>query len=308
MHKFIPERPRYRKERIWVGYPLLAVFALLFLLHILDQYTALPLDNLWIRLFAAPVIFLVPTVIFLLLRGQGYGRVLRLRAPRAIHIPLLLSALIALLSGCILLSILCKGIETLGNSAAQYESVSFSSPAEGVLAAVTIAILPALLEELLFRGIVVAEYERRGAFRSLLMSALLFALCHFDLRNLLVYLFSGALLALVLYATNSLISVMLLHVCYNVASLFGQRYLNALYHFTGSVELFLFLLILLLLASAVLLMRFAAMLYRKRDQEGERDPQRAVPYNVQFYTVLDALKDPPLVFCLLLAILGFILF
>ncbi|MBE6702053.1 MAG: CPBP family intramembrane metalloprotease [Ruminococcaceae bacterium] len=306
MHKFIPERPKYRKERLWVGFPLLTVFSLLFLFRILDRYTGFSLDSIWAKLIAIPVVFLIPTIVFLLLRGQGYSRVLRLRAPHAIHIPLLLSAFVSLLSGCILLSILCGGIETLGNSSVQYEAVRISDPMQGVLLTFILAICPAILEELLFRGIVTAEYERRGAMRGVLMSALLFALCHFDLRNLLVYLFSGVLFALVLFATDSLFCTMLLHIFYNIASLFGQRYLNAFYHFTGSVELFLFLLILLLLLSLILFLRFAAMLYRRRERNGQSNPQRDVPRNVQFYTILDALKDPPVVLCILLSILGFI--
>jgi membrane protease YdiL (CAAX protease family) len=306
MSKLIPERPLYQKERLIVGYPTLAVFSLLFLVRMLGSYVFDVKGSLLLKLGSLLVVFLLPTVIFLLMRGQGYGRVLRLRATRVSHIPFLIAAFLALLCGCILLSLLCGGIDSLGNSATTYETASPTTPLYGICMTVVLAIFPALLEEFFFRGIVVAEYERRGGIRAVLMSALLFSLCHFDLRNFPVYLFSGVLLVLVLFATDSLLATALLHVLYNVVSLFGQRYLNALYEITGSIELFLFLLIFVFLLSLLLLFRSGALLYRARVQSGQGDPRRDVPWNVQFYTILDALSDPPVVLCILISIAGFI--
>lgn len=307
MSKLIPERPLYRKERLWAGYPTLAVFLLLFVLRLLSSRSDLPLDALWLKLPALLVVFLLPTLVFILLRGQGYTRVLRLRLPRGTHTPFLLAAFFTLLFGCILLSILFGGTNSLGNSATAYETAPTATPLTALASVAVLALLPALLEECFFRGILVAEYERRGAIRAVLMSALLFALCHFDLHNLPVYLFSGALLAAVVLATDSLFASVLLHICYNIASLFGQRYLNALYDFTGGVELFLFILIVALLLSLLFFFRAGARLYRLREQAGQKDPRRDVPWNVQFYTILDALTDPPTVLCLIASVVGFIL-
>lgn len=306
MSKLIPERPLYQKERLIVGYPTLAVFALLFLVRMLANHVLDETDSLLLKLLAILTVFVLPITVFLMLRGQGYGRVLRLRAPRVSHLPLLIFAFFALISGCILLSLLCGGIDSLGNSATTYEAAFAPDPLYGICMAVVLAILPAILEEFFFRGVVVAEYERRGGVRACLMSALLFSLCHFDLRNLPVYLFSGVLFVLVLLATDSLFATVLLHMCYNIVSLFGQRYLNAFYDITGSIELFLFLLILILLLSLLLFFRSAAKLYRLRAQGGQGDPRRAVPWNVQFYTILDALCDPPVVLCILISVAGFI--
>ena len=308
MPKLIPERPRYSKERIWVGYPALAVFLLLFSVRLLDHLLDLPFSSVWLKLLGFPVVFLLPTVIFCLLRGYGYARILRIRPPRALHIPFLISAFFALFCGALLLSILCGGIDSLGNSATAYETEPAPNFFYGAGMVLGLAVIPAVMEELFFRGIVAAEYERRGSGRAVLMSALLFALCHFDLNNLPVYLFSGVLFALVLFATDSLIATMILHVCYNLVSLLGQRYLNAFYDITGSIELFLFLLILILLIALVLFFRFGAKLYHSRVQNGLSDPRRAVPRNVQFYTTLDALCDPRILLCIAISVVGIILF
>lgn len=306
MSKLIPERPLYQKERLIVGYPTLAVFVLLFSVRMLGSYVFDAKSSLLLKLVALLAVFVLPTVIFLMLRGQGYGRVLRLRATRVNQLPFLIAAFFTLFCGCILLSLLCGGIDSLGNSATVYETPPAPNPIYGICMTVVLAILPALLEEFFFRGIVAAEYERRGGIRAVLMSALLFSLCHFDLHNLPVYLFSGVLFMMVLFATDSLLATILLHMLYNIVSLFGQRYLNALYEITGSIELFLFILILIFLLAALLLFRSGALLYRLRVQNGQGDPRRDVPWNVQFYTILDALCDPPVILCILLSIVGFI--
>lgn len=307
MPELFPQRPKYAKERILFGYPVLAAFVLLLLLRLADRCTALSLDSPAIMLLLSCLVFLLPSLVFIRARGQGYTRLLHFHRPYAAHIPLLISAFFALFAGALLLSILCGGTESLGNSTTVYEHITPSSVWSAIAWIPTLAIIPAILEELLFRGILCTELDRRGALRTVLVSALLFSLIHFDLANLPVYFYAGVLLALVLYATDSLPATMLLHALYNLASLLGQRYLNAFYAFTGSVELFLFFLILVLLASLLFFCRACAKLYSMRAQDGLRAPRRDIPRHVQLYTMLDALGCWPVLACIALSVLGFIL-
>ncbi|MBQ2773222.1 MAG: CPBP family intramembrane metalloprotease [Clostridia bacterium] len=307
MSKWIPERPPYKKERRTVGFMALAAFLLLFFYRLFAD--RLPFASVtWLN---APVVacvaFLLPALAYVCFRGNGYTAALRLHFPRGRCTPLMIAAFFALFSGCLLLSLLTGGMETLGNSVLSFDTAQPEGAFEAFLLLIGGAILPALLEEFFFRGIIAVEYERRGAFRAVLMSALLFALLHFDISNLLSYLYAGVLLCLVLYATNSLWATVILHVLYNVLSLVAQRYLNALYEYTGTVQLFLFIFVVILLASLLFFCRACARIYRMRDEQGIQDPRRAVPYNVQFHTVLDALSDPAIILCFALSIAGFIL-
>ncbi|MBQ8341090.1 MAG: CPBP family intramembrane metalloprotease [Clostridia bacterium] len=306
MANLIPERPLYRRERLIVGFPLLVAFALTLLARLLFDLLPLPALPELLKLLPMIAALLVPALIFWMLRGGRYTRYMRFHAPRVTHLPFLISSFFVLLSGSLLLSMLFGGTETLGNSTVAFEAVHCDGPLDTVLKVLVTAVVPALTEELFFRGIVVTEYERRGAIRAVLMSALTFSLCHFDLRNLPVYLFSGVLFALVLFATDSLIATMLLHLCYNLFSLFGQQYLNAFYSITGGVELFVFSLIVVLLLSLVIFCGLGSRIYHLREQGGRKDPRRSVPWNVQFYTILDALSDPPLLLCLVISVVGFI--
>ena len=307
MPSWLPPRPRYAKEHALFPYPLLAAFVLLFALRVADRYLGLSLNASTRSLLLPVIVFLLPALVFIRVRGKGYTRSLRLRRPYAMHLPLLLCAVLALFCGGTLLSILFGGIESLGNSQIIYEESTPQSVWAMLAAIPVLAVIPAVLEELLFRGVLCAELERRGTLRAILLSALFFALIHFDAANLLVYFFAGILLALTLYATDSLIATMILHAAYNLLSLFAQRFLTAFYTFTGSVELFLFFFILIFLVALLLFCRECARLYKMRDEHNLRPPRRAVPRNVQIYTLIDACCEWPVVLCVLLSIIGFII-
>ena len=306
MSKLFPDRPLYRREWLIVGYPVLAAFLLLFVIRLLGLYLPLPTGSLLFKTVCELLVFALPFSVFFALRGKEYRRALRLRAPKKQNVAFLTAAFFTLLAGSVLLSSLWQGGTSLGNSATVFESVDAATPQAAVAALLALAVLPAVLEELFFRALLVAEYERRGAVRAVLMSAFLFSLSHFDVRNLVLYFCSGVLLALVLLATDSIWATVILHALYNALLLFGQRYLNALYRFTGSPELFLFLVILLLLIALLAFCKCGAKLYRARAQAEQKNPRRDVPRHVQLYTTLDALLDPPILICAVIAVIGFI--
>lgn len=79
------------------------------------------------------------------------------------------------------------------------------------------AAVPAVCEELLFRGVAFSAFERRGTRFGLWMSSILFALMHGNLFGLPAYLLVGAVSAYVVYALDSLYAGMLFHTVYNAA-------------------------------------------------------------------------------------------
>lgn len=307
MAKFFPPRPRYEREHATFGYGVLAAFLLLFLARLADKLLPIDLGAPYIKAAISLVVFLLPSLIYIKSKGRGYIRSMRFHRIYPAHILLLVFAFLVLFFGTTLLSILFGGTESLGTSTTAFEHIAPDSIWSALLMIPTLAVLPAILEELLFRGILCTELDRRGMLRTLLLGSFLFSLIHFDLSNLAVYFFAGVLLTLVLYATDSLLATMLLHAAYNLLALFSQRYLNAFYRFTGSVALFLFIWILLFLLSLLLFSREAAKLYRLRVKENIKQPRRNIPRDVQLYTLLDALCTPAVLLCIALAITGFII-
>ena len=91
------------------------------------------------------------------------------------------------------------------------------------------AIMPACIEELLFRGVVYGGYRKAGTkFMSVMLSAMMFGIMHMNLNQALYAFVLGILLALLVEATGSLFSSMLFHFIYNAQSCCAMFLLEAI--------------------------------------------------------------------------------
>lgn len=81
-------------------------------------------------------------------------------------------------------------------------------------------IIPALCEELFFRGIIFSEYRNYGTSTAVIISAITFAMLHFSLSNFFIYLFAGLLFGFVTAMTRSIIPAVALHLLSNYLSIF----------------------------------------------------------------------------------------
>lgn len=81
------------------------------------------------------------------------------------------------------------------------------------------AVVPATVEEFVFRGIAYGGYRKSGTkFMAVILSALMFGLMHMNLNQALYAFVIGILLALLFEATNSIWTTMLFHFIYNAQS------------------------------------------------------------------------------------------
>lgn len=259
------------------------------------------------------MIFLLPAAIWCRFSGERYIANLRLRlfAPRALI--LILAAALLMISGGLLIGVGFGGLESLSENFSLYDT--FISRDNGTVPTrlyliLAYAVLPAVCEEFVFRGILCHEYERGGVLRAVVVSSVFFALLHFNVVGLPVYLFSGAILALTLYATRSLFGAMLAHFLYNIFGLFGQPYMSTLYRITGSAEFFLFLVGFTFLISAAVFCGEAAHLYRNYLYRGVsadyRQPVRTEPAQIRD-SYLSVIKTPSAILCFALYILAILI-
>ncbi len=259
---------------------VLATYILLFLSKIIDM-TILNRENEYSAIVILQMmIFLLPGAIWARFSGDSYVSRLRLRLPRLGSVPLIISASALMISGGLLISMLFGGMEALSGGFTLYDT--FISKDDGTVPvklylALAYAVIPAICEEFVFRGILCLEYERGGVTRAVLLSSLFFGMLHFSLANLPVYLFAGVILALTLYATRSLIGAMLVHLLYNLFGLFGQPYLNALYNLTTGTGFFIFMIVTVFLLSAAIFCGEASRLYKKYLYLGYDASYRGVP-------------------------------
>ena len=245
---------------------VLATYILLLLSKLIDIALINRENEYYSIVLLQMMILLLPGAIWCKFSGEQYLSGLRLRLFGADSLLLILSSALLMTSGGMLLTVLFGGAEALSGSFSLYDT--FISKDNGtvpnaIYLILAYAALPAICEEFVFRGILCHEYERGGVLRAVLLSSLFFALLHFDLAHLPVYLFAGILLAMTLYATRSLFGAILAHFLYNIFGLFGQPYMSNLYQMTGNSSLFLILIAAVMLISAAVFCGEAARLYRR---------------------------------------------
>ena len=78
-----------------------------------------------------------------------------------------------------------------------------------------VACLPGFIEETLYRGIMLSSFRKRSALNGIVISALSFGLMHMNFNQMLYAVYLGIVFALVVEATGSIVSTMILHMLFN---------------------------------------------------------------------------------------------
>lgn len=303
-------------ENKYAAWLIFSVYALLLLSRVIDTFF-LTAENAYLStILLQLLIFPIPAYLYIRLRGNALKGRLALRPPALSHLFLLLSAILMLICGCTLLALVC-GMMNAQPSFTLYDT--FASLHDGTAEAsirlvLAYGLLPAFCEELLFRGILCAEYENRGILYASFLSSLFFAFLHFDLSALPVYLFAGLLLAAVRYVTRSTVAAMIVHLGYNLFGIFVQAGLSGYCRSTGSLGLLVILLIaLLLLSSAFFCGEVSRILKRRGTRDYLDDPAalstpglNTVPKGARLITLRNAFACPQALAALLLWLLGVI--
>lgn len=139
------------------------------------------------------------------------------------------------------------------------------------------AVVPATVEEFVFRGIAYGGYRKSGTkFMAVMLSALLFGLMHMNLNQALYAFVIGILLALLFEATNSIWTTMLFHFIYNAQScclmflieaIMPGYYQDAANTAVGGEELLMMISMYLIIAAVTTPLAFC-MLYKIAKNEG----------------------------------------
>lgn len=139
-----------------------------------------------------------------------------------------------------------------------------------------ICIIPAICEEIFFRGVITNAYEVYGKNFAIIMSALVFSLFHFDIQNFIAPLLLGILFGYILEYTNSIYAAMAAHLTNNIVALISARYVNnIIFNYLwqtdisreiGSLELFI---IILLVAISIISLIFIRYIFKYFKKESE---------------------------------------
>lgn len=301
------------KSAAWL---VLAIYALLLLSRLVDTYFLTRENQYLSTILLQLMLFPIPAYLYIRLRGKELVSKLALRPPGLSHLFLIISSILMLISGCTLLGLIC-GMMNAQPSFTLYDtfaSIHDGSAGASIRLILAYGLLPAFCEELVFRSILCAEYEKYGILYSSLLSSLFFAFLHFDLTALPVYLFAGFLLAAVRYVTRSAIASMIVHLGYNLFGIFVQAGLSGYCRSTGSIGLLVILLIaLLLLSSAFFCGEVSRILKRRGTRDLLDDPKalstpglNAIPWRKWPVVLRDAFASPQAVGAVVLWLFGVI--
>ena len=193
------------------------VFLISILLSVVVAF--LPLDFLVerpaLQIIFSQLILVLPSVIYMVVHKLPYAETVRFKKMKA-----------ADMAWCILFGILVQPVLTLLNAFSMVFSTNTTStfmmalseqvPFLGAL--LLMAVIPAVLEESVYRGVFYNEYSKLNPWKAALLSGFLFGLMHGNINQFCYAAVMGILFALLIEATGSILSTMLVHFWINAGS------------------------------------------------------------------------------------------
>ena len=198
-------------------------------------------------------VFMLPSIFYVRARSLDVRNSLRLRLPSPDKLPLILLSSVALILTEILISALSS---EMGGSVYEnrYSYAADAGADTAVYYAVCYALIPALCEELLFRGIIMSEYQRSSILSAVVMNSIFFCILHADVRSLPFTFIAGVVLSVCTYAANSVIAAFFVHLFYNLFAIFGGEATDRVLSSIGLLTL------IIILTGAALLLTLALAL------------------------------------------------
>ncbi|MEJ1167426.1 CPBP family intramembrane glutamic endopeptidase [Variovorax sp. CCNWLW235] len=135
---------------------------------------------------------------------------------------LIVPPVLLLVPGLMVVIVTAMNLLVLVAPLSAWEESMFSRMADGSVAAtLAVCVMAPLLEEMLFRGIVLRGFlQRYSRWQAILGSALLFGVAHMNIYQFVVGLVLGTVLGWLYERTRSLIPCIALHAAYNTGTIF----------------------------------------------------------------------------------------
>ena len=122
-----------------------------------------------------------------------------------------------------------------------------------LISLISLVILPAICEELVYRGVIFKGLKKHGKAFSIILTAIMFAIFHFSYQQLIYPLLFGLLLSLVMWFEDNIIYTMILHATNNFLSITRSYFnINLVFNHWSYIVLAILLLIAFLCVVIVL--------------------------------------------------------
>ena len=180
-------------------------------------------ENLFLTVSVVNVIiFILPAAIYYLLSGRKLHSQIFISGIKSKYIIFIIFVSLMFLCGNLLIKYFFYDILGITVKATGYiEASSLEGHAKSSIV-IALCIVPAICEELIFRGVVLTEYRHYGAFNAVFISSLGFAMMHFSFSEFIPVFFSGVILGFMTLICRSVFPAMLLHALNNYINIFGN--------------------------------------------------------------------------------------
>ncbi len=167
--------------------------------------------SLYTSLAVTQAMIILPLLLVFLCHKKNPFAGIRWKIPPVLAFPLILLVTVC----CYPLIALCNMISMLftTNTASELSLLALDAPLWKNF--LFMAVLPACMEELMFRGMYFHGYRKAGVWKGIFLSALLFGLMHMNANQFCYAFVLGVIMALVVEATGSLWSSVFVHLLVN---------------------------------------------------------------------------------------------
>ena len=172
------------------------------------------------------LIILLPSLLFIKAKGRSIKKTLRLNKIGLRQIILVIG--ITILTYPIAVFFF-SFLLTIINLFREITPSSVPMPHDGLQYLISffiIAVSPGICEEVLFRGVMLDSYSKTGYKKSIIITALLFGMFHFNILNFIGPTILGIVFGIMVYKTNSIYSSMIGHTVNNGIALTLGFFLN----------------------------------------------------------------------------------
>lgn len=181
------------------------------------------LNNLFLSISLIQLLVLVmPCMLYYLLKGRKLSSPMFLSPMKPRHLMITVFAALVFVLGNLLIRFVFQAAASHSVDVSGFFEQLSAAEAEPSFAGILLSmvIIPAVCEELFFRGVVLAEYRSLGEWNAIFISAFCFAMLHFSVSGFPVYLFAGILFGIVTSVSRSIFPSILLHLLSNALSVF----------------------------------------------------------------------------------------
>ena len=220
-----------QKKIEFINIALLGIFFLTTVLQLAVMYIpALQgiLSNYYVNIFVSQGVVILPVIVFFVYCGINVREELKIRKMKVSNV------LLVILFGFLIQPVL-RFLNALSlcftNNETSEMMLDLSETVPFVPALILVCLLPALVEETVFRGAAYRTYRKADPIKAILLSAFLFGLLHGNLNQFLYAFAMGIIFCLLNEATGSIVSSSIVHFITNAISLIAIYSLPAMYEY-----------------------------------------------------------------------------